>query len=119
MSEIKLCKDCKWFRPAPNWYALQQMNAQQNMGNVLVPTPQPEKAMCIRPLLMRDDLVNGGVVPYDKTKNDPELQRSTDCGMEAKYFEPKPVSVAPPPVNHFAGIDPCGTLAKPWWMFWR
>ena len=118
MSEIKLCKDCKWFRPALNWYTLQQMNAQQNMGNVLVPTPQPEKVMCVRPDLMRDDLVNGGCVPLNVKSNDPEWQRTGDCGREAKYFEPKPVPVAPP-VNYFAGFDHCVSPAKPWWRFWR
>ena len=118
MSEIKLCKDCKWFRPSLNWYTLQQMNAQQNMGDVLVPAPQPEKAMCVRPDLMRDDMVNGGLVPFEKTKNDPELQRNGDCGRDAKYFEAKPVKVDPP-VNCLAGLDPCVPPAKPWWRFWR
>lgn len=61
MNEIKLCKDCKWFRRAvPN---------------------------CVHPGNMGDDLVNGGQKPIFA----PTYLRSGhgNCGILAKWFEPE------------------------------
>lgn len=90
MSEIKLCKDCKHFRYA--------------------------EPVCGRADLWEMNLVYGNEQPIDANIVNAERQRDTDCGRDAKYFEPMPVPVAPP-INYFAGLDPCVPSAKPWWKF--
>ena len=118
MSEIKLCKDCKWFQGAPDSYTLNQLSAMQGYpGRSNVPS-YAELNLCKRRELYTIDLVTGGLLPIAIANCEAKIQRAGECGEEAKFFEPKPAPF-PPPVSHFPDRDPCVTLAKPWWKFWR
>ena len=98
MSEIKLCKDCKWCEPKI-----------MSSGEAVY-----DYAKCSHPLGKTKDPVTGALVAADFTYCSSHRGRDmgyafASCGRSAKWFEPK--QEAPTPSPPAAG-------PKPWWRFW-
>jgi hypothetical protein len=68
MTEMKLCKDCKWYRK--DWYA-----RIAGYGNIF--------DMCFNPILNEADPVTG----ESKGLFCDSTRKYHGCGMEGKYFE--------------------------------
>ena len=65
MSEIKLCKDCKWFKPALEFYTLQQMAYNQSIDGIRMVAPQPRGVDLRRDILKRIERDEGLDVAND------------------------------------------------------
>ena len=95
MSEIKLCKDCKWCKPFV-----------RHNGSLSY-----ETAECMSPKGRRPSLLDGELVAVDLTYCKGHRSRewgpyAVACGTSGQWFEPRGYEIAPP--------EP----AKPWWRFW-